>query len=127
MSIGECETFVETLRRSGQVSRWLEAMTVLVAALLALASWSGTTSQTAFERCGETHLTVTNNTSDWVEVLMFGDYRSIPAGGSAVFWTNEPVTVDRVVRRRPGQQYHDSVTSAFSTERRECTFAWATL
>ena len=102
-------------------------MLTLLGALLPLLSWLGTTSQTAFERCNETHLTVTNNTADWVEAIMFGQYRSIPAGDFAVFWTDEPVTVDRVVRRGPGQEYHDSVTSVFSVEQRECTFLWATL
>ena len=98
-----------------------------LSALLALNLLLGTTSQTAFERCGETHLTVTNNTSVWVESIMFGEYRAIPPGEFAVFWTDEPVETDRVVRRRPGQKYHASVTSVFWVEQRECTVLWATL
>lgn len=102
-------------------------MLTILAMLLLFGSQSGTTSQTAFERCGETHLTVSNNTTDWVDVIMFGDYGALPPEGSTVFWTNEPVTVDRVMRRRPGQAYHTSVTSVFGVEQRECTAAWATL
>jgi len=102
-------------------------MFALVVASLALAMSSGTTSQTAFERCGETHLTVTNNTDDWVDGLMFGQYEAIAPKGTAVFWTNEPVTVDRVMRRGPGQRYHTSITSVFTVEQRACTFVWATL
>ncbi len=88
---------------------------------------SGTTSQTAFERCDETHLTVTNNTADWVDAIMFGQYDAIPPEGSVVFWTNEPVAVDRVMRRGPGQRYHTSITSVFMVDERACTFLWATL
>ena len=103
------------------------SLLVALASLLLSVSSSGTTSQTAFERCGETHLTVTNNTSDWVDVIMFGRYQALPPYESAVFWTDETVTVDRVTRRRPGQVYHTSVTSAFGIEARGCTFEWATL
>lgn len=102
-------------------------MLTLVALLLAFSNSSGTTSQTAFERCGETHLTVTNNTSGWVEVIMFGEYQALPFEGVAVFWTDEVVEVDRVVRRRSDQVYHTSVTSVFEVEPRECTALWATL
>ncbi len=102
-------------------------MLTLFVALLAFSTSSGTTSQTAFERCNETHLTVTNNTTDWVDAIMFGKYDALPPEGTVVFWTNEPVTVDRVMRRGPGQMYHTSVTSAFSVEQRECTALWATL
>lgn len=102
-------------------------MLTFVSALLALITWAGTTSQAAFERCNETHLTVTNNTTEWVEAIMFGQYHSIAGGAKAVFWTDDPVTVDRVVRRGPGQEYHSSVTSVFFVEHRECTFLWATL
>ncbi len=101
-------------------------MLTLLVALLAFSTSSGTTSQTAFERCNETHLTVTNNTTDWVDVIMFGEYGAIRPEGRVVFWTDEPVTVDRVVRRRPGQVYHTSITSSFSVEQRECTALWAT-
>jgi len=103
------------------------SLLVALASLLLSVSSSGTTSQTAFERCGETHLTVTNNTSDWVDVIMFGEYQALPPYASCVFWTDEPVTVDRVTRRRPGQVYHTSITSVFTTETRACTFEWATL
>ena len=102
-------------------------MLALFVALLALSTSSGTTSQTAFERCNETHLTVTNNTTDWVDSIMFGQYDALPPEGTVVFWTNEPVTVDRVMRRGPGQRYHTSITSSFSVEQRECTALWATL
>lgn len=102
-------------------------MLTLVALLLAFGNSSGTTSQTAFERCGETHLSVTNNTNGWVDVIMFGQYQALPSEGVAVFWTDEVVEADRVVRRRAGQVYHTSVTSVFDVEQRECTYLWATL
>ena len=97
------------------------------ATLLALALFLGTTSQEAFSRCGETHLTVRNNTAEPVHAIMFGEYRLIEPSGSVVFWTDEPVAVDRVTRRREGQVYHTSVTSRFSTEERPCILEWATL
>lgn len=103
-------------------------MPVLLAVVaLLLSTSSGTTSQTAFERCGETHLTVVNNTSDWVDVIMFEQYQALPPLGSAVFWTDEPVIEDRVMRRRPGQVYHTSITSVFAVQQRACTAEWATL
>lgn len=96
-------------------------------ALIAILMFLGTTSQVAFERCGETHLTVANDTVETVWVKMFGGYARLEPGESAVFWTNEPVDVDRVTRKREGQMYHTSVTAVFVTERRVCTFEWATL
>lgn len=95
--------------------------------LLVLMLLAGTTSQRAFERCGETHLTVRNNLTEPIEVIMFGRYEYLLAGESTVFWTNEEVEADRVTRRRIGQHYHTSVTSAFEVEQRECTQEWAVL
>lgn len=92
-----------------------------------LLAFVGTTSQTAFERCGETHLTVRNNTSEWVEVVMFNDYKSIAPGEFTVFFTTEDVSVNRVTRRKLNQVYHTSITSEFSIEQRECTYEWASL
>ena len=103
---------------------------VLVLALLGLAvdkAAAGTTSQSAFERCGKTHLTVRNNSSEPVDVIMFGKYAHLAVNGTQVFWTDEDVVVDRVTRRRSGQAYHTSTTSVFGTEQRACTSEWATL
>jgi hypothetical protein len=97
------------------------------AVVLAVAMFFGTTSQVAFERCGETHLTVANDTTETVWVKMFGRYARLEPGEFTVFWTNEPVEVDRVTRKRAGQVYHTSITSVFVIERRPCTFEWATL
>lgn len=95
--------------------------------LVAVAFFFGSTTQTAFERCGETHLTVANDTVETVWVKMFGAYARLEPGEFTVFWTDQPVEVDRVTRKRRGQEFHTSVTSIFVTEQRACTFEWATL
>ena len=100
---------------------------MIAAVAVAVALFFGSTTQAAFERCGETHLTVANDTVETVWVKMFGSYAQLEPGESAVFWTDKPVTVDRVTRKRRGQVYHTSVTSVFVTELRACTFEWATL
>jgi len=87
----------------------------------------GSTSQHAFERCGETHLSVTNNTTGYLDVVMFGQYERLASRDTVVFWTDQPVTAQAVTRRRDGQRYHTSVTSRFTVEQRECTSLWATL
>ena len=118
-------------------SRWKDYLLgvgvgLAIVLVLSLLGWvaeayAGTTSQTAFSRCGETHLTVRNNTEHSVHVIMFGRYGYLEAQESAVFWTDKEVTVDRVTRRHGWQTYHTSITSAFTTEERECTLEWSTL
>ena len=82
----------------------------------------GSTYQEAAEMCGVTLLKVWNNSGEPTDVIMFGDYRHLPEfGDSTVFVSFDPQPDKfRVTRRRPGQVYHTSVTSAVTVERVPC-------